>query len=183
MACIFILGASGAGTSTLGAAVALDLLVPHFDVDKFYWLPTDPPFTTPRPVEERISVLTRALDAHASWVLEGSTLKWGDTLIPRYDLVVFMTVSPTVRMERLRRRERARYGQRIEPGGDMVEQSAAFFAWAAAYDTAGLEQRSRVGHEAWLAGISAPLLRLDGEQPIDTLREAVLSAVRSLPER
>ncbi|MFC7554636.1 hypothetical protein ACFQU7_24075 [Pseudoroseomonas wenyumeiae] len=82
MARIFILGASGAGTSTLGAAVAADLGVPHLDVDKFYWLPTDPPFTTPRPVDERLLLLAGELDGHESWVLEGSILKWGDVLIP-----------------------------------------------------------------------------------------------------
>ena len=177
MARIFILGASGAGTSTLGAAVADALDVPHFDVDQFYWLPTNPPFTTPRPLDERMSLLASRLDAHDSWVLEGSMLKWGDALIPRFELVVFLTVDPTIRMERLRQRERLRYGCRIEPGGDMVEQSAAFLTWAAAYDTAGLEQRSRAGHEAWLEGITVPILRLDGAEPIDFLRDAVLSAI------
>ena len=27
--------------------------VPHADADSFYWLPTDPMYTTPRPPEER----------------------------------------------------------------------------------------------------------------------------------
>lgn len=179
MARIFILGASGAGKSTLGAAVAASLGVPHLDVDHFFWLRTDPPFTTPRPLIERLALLEHALDAHEAWVLEGSALNWGDPLIPRYDLVVFLTVDPALRMERLRRREAERHGQRIAPGGDMVELNAAFLAWAATYDTAGLEQRSRAGHEAWLAGISAPVLRLDGAAPLETLRLAVEAAIDS----
>jgi adenylate kinase family enzyme len=178
MARIFILGASGAGTSTLGAAVATALGVPHIDVDNYYWLPTDPPFTTSRPREERLSKLVRELDAHENWVLEGSISTWGDSLIPRYELVVFLAVDAPVRMERLRQRERLRYGCRIEPGGDMAEQNAAFLAWAAAYDIAGFEQRSRAGHEAWLAGITMPVLRLDGSKPPAVLRDAVLSAIR-----
>jgi thymidylate kinase len=124
-------------------------------------------------------LLVNELDAHESWVLEGSLLKWGDALIPRFNLVVFLTVDPEVRMERLRQRERLRYGPRVEPGGDMVEQSAAFLRWAAAYDTAGLEQRSRVGHETWLAKIKVPVLRLDGAEPLEVLRDAVLAASRS----
>jgi len=126
-----------------------------------------------------MSLLVGELDAHESWVLEGSTLKWGDALIPRYDVVVFLTVDPDVRMERLRQRERLRYGHRIEASGDMAESSAAFLAWAAAYDTAGSEQRSRVSHEAWLAGIRVPILRLDGAKPVEVLRDAVLSAIPS----
>ena len=41
---IHIFGASGCGTTTLGDAVAEKLPLTHFDVDDFYWRPTDPPF-------------------------------------------------------------------------------------------------------------------------------------------
>jgi hypothetical protein len=40
-----------------------------------------------------------------------------------------------------------------------------------------MEQRSRKAHEAWLAGISAPILRLDGAEPIESLQADVLSAI------
>jgi hypothetical protein len=43
----------------------------------------------------------------------------------------------------------------------MAANSAAFLAWAAAYDTAGPEQRSRILHEAWLRDLPCPVLRLD----------------------
>lgn len=48
---IHIFGASGSGTSTLGRAVAAGLGWRFLDTDDFFWLPTDPPFTTPRPRE------------------------------------------------------------------------------------------------------------------------------------
>ena len=76
-------------------------------------------------------------------------------------------------------REHARYGRRIEPGGNMVEASAAFLAWAAAYDTAGPEQRSRAAHESWLDVRTVPVLRLNSSKPLETLRAAVLSVVRT----
>lgn len=179
MARIHILGASGSGTSTLGKAIANELVVPHFDTDDFYWLPTNPPFTTPRPTAERLALLGEKLAAHPSWVLSGSTLNWGDSLVPLYDFIVFLSLNPILRMERLRVREHARYGRRIEPGGNMVEASAAFLAWAAAYDTAGPEQRSRAAHEAWLAVRTVPVLRLNSSKPLETLRAAVLSVVRT----
>lgn len=172
-------GASGSGTSTLGAAVAAALAVPHFDTDDFYWLPTDPPFTTPRPSAERLALLTERLAAQAGWVLSGSALKWGEPLAPLYDLVVFLTLDPELRMERLHRREQARYGRRIEPGGDMVDTSAAFLDWAASYDTAGIEQRSRAAHEAWLVARTVPVLRLDSSEPLETLKNVVLTSVHA----
>ncbi len=50
---IHITGASGSGTTTLGRALAAELSCPHFDSDDYFWLPTDPPYTTQRDSEER----------------------------------------------------------------------------------------------------------------------------------
>lgn len=171
---IHITGASGSGTSTLGAAVAEALDIRHLDTDRFYWLPTDPPFTTPRVVPERLALLQAAARPEADWVLSGSALKWAAPLEPLYDLIVFLQLDPALRMARIRRREEQRYGDRIHPGGDMTEVSRAFLEWAESYDTAGPAHRSLAAHEAWLSRQSAPILRLNSVQPVAKLRAAVL---------
>ncbi|SFI46139.1 Adenylate kinase [Bosea sp. OK403] len=175
---IHILGASGSGTTTLGGALGTLLGIPHRDSDAFYWLPTDPPFQTPRPLVERQALLLDQLKPGASWILSGSAIKWAKPLEPLYDLIVYLRLDPVHRMERLRKRELSRYGERISPGGDMAATSAAFFRWAAAYDTAGVEQRSRIAHEAWLASQTAPILRLDSSKPVKHLAAAVQAAIR-----
>lgn len=174
---IHIFGASGSGTTTLGAEMARLLDVPHLDTDAVFWLPTDPPFTAPRPLPDRLALLQERLPPTGDWVLSGSAISWATPLEPLYDLIVYLHLDPATRMDRLRRRERARYGQRIELGGDMAATSAAFLAWAAAYDTAGPEQRSRAAHEAWLAVQVAPVLRLDSLAPAEVLARAVRSAL------
>jgi adenylate kinase family enzyme len=171
---IHVLGASGSGSTTLGAAMARSLGLPHADADHFFWSPTDPPFTTRRPRTERLAMLTQALPADGDWVFSGSAMSWATVLEPAYDLIVFLRLDARLRMTRLRQREAARYGARIESGGDMAIASAAFFEWAAAYDTAGTSQRSLAGHEAWLAWQTARVLRLDSALPVDALTEAVL---------
>ncbi len=171
---IHILGASGSGTSTLGAALARRLGVPHRDSDSLYWLPTDPPYTTPRPPAERQDLLLRTLPLNGDWVFSGAATKWAAPLEPYYDLVVFLRLDPVVRMARLRRREAMRFGARIQPGGDMAAINAAFIAWAEAYDTAGSSRRGLVTHEAWLADQPAPVLRLNSEAPVPELVAAVL---------
>ena len=122
-------------------------------------------------------MLLRLAPVTGNWVFSGSALKWATPIEPFYDLIVFLQLKPLVRMQRLRRREAARYGARLEPGGDMAGASAAFLAWAEAYDTAGLEQRSLMAHEAWMATQIAPVLRLDSSKPIDALVLAVLAQV------
>jgi adenylate kinase family enzyme len=177
---IHVLGASGSGSTTLGEALARRLGIPHADADRFFWLPTDPPFTTRRPRGDRLAMLTRQLPADADWVFSGSAISWATVLEPAYDLIVFLRLDPAMRMRRLRRRETERYGARIEPGGDMADASATFLRWAAAYDTAGPAQRSLAAHETWLVGQTAPVSRLDSALPVEALVTAVL---QRLPPR
>jgi adenylate kinase family enzyme len=174
---IHILGASGSGATTLGAALAQRLGVPQLDADSIYWRPTDPPFTEARPIPERLALLHASLPSAGGWVFSGSSLGWANPAEPLYELIVYLRLDPAIRMERLRRRERLRYGRRIEPAGDMAEAHRAFFVWAAAYDTAGLEQRSQTAHEAWLAGQTIPVIRLDSAEPTPHLVRSVLQAL------
>ncbi|WP_377297431.1 AAA family ATPase [Rhizobium sp. SGZ-381] len=173
---VHVMGASGSGTTTLGRVLGERLALRHLDTDDFFWMPTDPPFTTLRPVSERLELVQAEMSkSPQGWVLTGSALKWGTPLEPLYDLIVFLTIDPALRMARIRRRETERYGARILPGGDMAETSAKFLDWAASYDTAGPDQRSLVAHEAWLLTQAAPVLRLDSARPVDELVDAVLA--------
>jgi adenylate kinase family enzyme len=180
MSRLHILGASGSGTSTLGVALAQRLACPHVDADTLFWMPTDPPFVEQRPREARQTLLLQALPGNGRWIFSGSATGWCAPVEPFFDLIVFLTLGPSTRMDRLRRREIERYGERLSGTGDMAEASAAFLTWALAYDTAGLEQRSRVAHEQWLASQAAPVLRLDSSAPMQDLVDAVLSRCRAI---
>jgi adenylate kinase family enzyme len=175
-----VVGASGSGTSTLGRALAERLDCRHVDADDRFWLPTDPPFTTRRPRGDRQALLLRRLPAAEPWVFSGSALTWAAPLEAFYDLIVFLRLDPAMRMARLRRREELRYGERLKPGGDMAAASDAFLAWAEAYDVAGPEQRSLIGHETWLASQAAPVLRLDSSALPQDLVRAVEARLRGI---
>jgi adenylate kinase family enzyme len=171
---IHIFGASGSGTSTLGSALAERFGYAHLDSDSFLWEPTDPPFQRMREAGARRRMLAAALDAHPRWVLTGSLCGLGDVFIPRFDLVVFLVLPHELRMERLMRRERQRYGaEALAPGGPMHQHHEEFIAWATAYDTADESMRSLRLHEKWLAALPCPTVRLDGpltvEEQIDRL--------------
>lgn len=164
---IHIFGASGSGTSSLAAALALRHGHRHLDTDDFYWLPTDPPFQTVRPREERLARLQGAIEDSPAWVLSGSLCGWGDPLIPRFDLIVFLLVPAAVRLARLRVREEQRYGaDAIAPDGPLHRAHVEFMSWAARYDHGDVSMRSRAMHEAWLATILPPVVRLSGDRPV-----------------
>lgn len=172
---LYILGASGSGVSTLGRRLGEALGLETFDVDDYYWLPTDPPFQHKRPIEDRLALLHVDL-VGPGWVLSGSLDGWGDAVADKATHVVFLDTDTATRLARLRAREAARFGARIAPGGDMEIHHEAFVAWAAAYDQGTQSGRNRPRHEAWLARRVAPVIRLDGARPVDTLVAEVLAA-------
>lgn len=164
---VHITGASGSGTSTLGAALAAELGGMHLDADAYYWLPTAPPFTHKRPAAERLALLLADLQSHPTSVLAGSVVGWGAELEDAFDLVVFLYLDATTRVERLRRREIEQLGH-ADP---------AFLEWAAQYDTGPPVGRSLAKHRAWLAHRSCRVIELDGDMSVRARVAAVLQAL------
>ena len=71
-------------------------------------------------------------------------------------------------MQRLREREAAHFGaDAVAPGGWRHRDTEAFVEWASHYDDGGREGRSLAKHEAWLAKLPCPVLRLDGSRPLE----------------
>ena len=70
---IYITEASCAGVTTLGQNLANQLAIQHADVDDFYWMPTNPPFTTKRAASERVSLIQQTF-RDEEWVLSGSCM-------------------------------------------------------------------------------------------------------------
>jgi len=175
---IHLTGASGAGVTTLGRALANALALPHHDTDDYFWKPTVPPYQEKREKDERLRLMREMFLPRADWVLSGSLEGWGDDIAPHFDLVVFLTTPREVRMRRLREREAAHFGtDAVAPGGWRHEDTEAFVAWASHYDDGSREGRSLARHETWLATLPCPVLRLDGSRPLEQLVAAVRDAI------
>ena len=142
---IHVFGASGSGTTTLGTAVASVLGAGFLSADGYYWVATDPPFTTKCDPAERIAGIERDIAGQDDWVLAGSLGSWGDPLLPRFTLAVFLRLDPALRMARVIEREHARFGHRILPGGNMHAQHVAFVDWARSYEHSRVAPGDAVG--------------------------------------
>ncbi len=160
---IHVFGASGAGATTLAAAIAERFEHSHLDVDQYFWMPTKPPFTTIREVGARQQMLADDLDRHPRWVLSGSLCGWGDIFIPRFELAVFLHIPHALRMSRIIERERTRYGDAIAEGGAMRAHHLDFIEWASKYDTADESMRSLRLHEKWMATLPCRCIRLESD--------------------
>jgi len=155
--------------TTLGAALAERLGIPAVDADKFYWLLTQPPFTQKRDRDERLAMALSALARSKDAVFSGSCLDWGSELEDSFDLVVFLYLDTSTRIERLKQREMRVLGH--------VDEK--FLNWAAQYDAGTATGRSLERHRAWLAARRCPVLELHGDLSVDERVIRVLAAVRA----
>ncbi len=164
MSRIHIMGAPGAGVTSVGRTLAQHVNMPFFDVDDFVWFTDDPlPYRRKRNVQHRLQLLTEALKPCQKWVLSGSLCGWGDELIPSFDLVIYLNAAPQIRAERIKARETDRYGaERLAPGGDLHLVFEKFVRWAVDYDTPSANLRSAQAEQQWLAQmVVCPVLTLD----------------------
>ncbi len=95
---IHIMGASGAGVTTLGRALANTLAISHHDTDDYFWRPTEPPYRETRPAADRLHLMEELFLGRLAWVLSGSLDGWGDPIVPLFDLVVFLSAPTEVRL-------------------------------------------------------------------------------------
>ena len=177
---IYIFGASGAGSTTLGARIAKDIGVVHIDSDHHYWAPSDPPYSKVRSLDDRLASITKAFGTDG-WVLAGACHQWGRGIVDPADLIVFLTLPTRIRIDRLIARETERFGGRILEGGDMYETHKAFIEWTLQYDDPNFSGRNRNLHEIWLSNQTKPICRIEGNFPVEHSRSLVLDHLNALP--
>lgn len=173
---IYVFGASGTGSTTLGKSVAAALRLVHVDVDDHFWAPANLPFSLKRSPGERVSSMSGAL-GEKGWVLSGACHGWNGELVKQADLIVFMTLSTPLR---LHSREKARFGKRVTEGGDMFQIHLDFIQWAKGYDNPNFNGRNIGMDERWLAAQTKPICRVNSEcSPEDAVQTVMkeLSAV------
>jgi adenylate kinase family enzyme len=176
---LHITGASGAGVTTLGRALANALASSHHDTDDYFWRPTTPPYREQRDTPDRLRLMREMFLDRSDWVLSGSLAGWGDEIIPCLDAVVFVYVATEIRVQRLREREARHFGRdATAPGGWRYEETEEFIAWASHYDDGTREGRTLARHEAWLTTLRCPVIRVDGTRPTADLVGEILAALR-----
>ena len=164
---IHIYGASGAGTSTIGKKICDEMGYFFMDTDDYFWMPTDPAYTTKREIKERLCMMHKDIDKAENVVISGSLVDWGDELIPQFTLAVRVVTDTDIRISRLRKRESESFGARIEAGGDMYAEHQEFIAWAGEYDTGSIDMRSKVKHDDWQKLLSCHQILVDGSKGIN----------------
>lgn len=176
---IHIFGPSGAGTSTLGRALATALSTQHFDTDDFYWLPTERPYSEKRSIPERHALMQTMFLPRASWILSGAMESWAQDIPDRFTLAIRLTLDPHLRHQRLVYRESRRCGCVKDWGDPICPRCTAFLTWADGYEAGDRPGRSLARHLAWEKTLPCPVLVLDSASPV---RELVTTVMETLDQ-
>ncbi|MBQ3163683.1 MAG: AAA family ATPase, partial [Lachnospiraceae bacterium] len=174
---IHIYGASGSGTSTLGRKISEELGYKFMDTDDYFWIPTNPQYTMKRSKEERLALMKKDISENDKVVISGSLVDWGDELIPLFTLAIRLITETEIRIERLKAREKQKFGERIMPGGDMYTQHMEFIEWARKYDNGSVNMRSKAKHDEWQKLLKCKQIVLNGA---DDLEENFKKVQRSM---
>jgi len=157
---IIVFGASGSGCTTTGCELARLLKFAHFDTDDLFFEPSDPPYITARPLDERKRLLQSSIKN--PFVISGCLREFGGFFDDVLSLAVFIKTPTAIRLERPDKREYAKNGERIRKGGDLYERHKWFMEYVSTYDDGGLETRSKTPQEAWAKNLKCPVLHVDG---------------------
>ena len=175
---IFVVGLNGCGKTTLGRALAERLGWLRLDVEDYYFLDMTLPYANPRSEAEVRRLMAEDIRRHGDFVLSSVRGDMGDEINGLCRLAVWLKAPQAVRLARIERREIARFGSRVLPGGDMYEGQQRFHAMAAA------RTESMVADS--LRALRCPVLTLDAEHTISDnidliIKECHLLGITTLP--
>lgn len=100
-------------------------------------------------------------------MISGSLDNWGDELIPLFTLAIRLVTDTEIRIERIRIREKQKFGDRILPDGDMYETHMEFIEWARKYDTGSTNMRSKARHDEWKKLLLCKQIVLNGADELE----------------
>ena len=163
---IMIVGPSGSGKTTLGKIVAQKLGYPYFDVDDYIWKQnTDSPYTQMYTRDEKISRLSNGIVPYEHFVMAGSMSSFHYAFDEMFEMMVFLYVSPDIRIERVHKRAIERFGKRVLEGGDMYEAHMRFLNDNRSYEGDGSPNMRE--QKEWMKNMSCVKIELDGAAELE----------------
>lgn len=131
-------------------------------------------------MEDRYKMLLNDLSGKVSWIISGSMDSWCEPFLPLFQLAVFLYAPTEIRISRLKDRELKKYGNRILAGGDMELHHKDFLNWALQYDDGQMAGRSLKRHEEWITTLPCPVLRIEGDYPVEIIIKKIRNKLLEL---
>lgn len=158
---IIVCGANGSGKTTLGRALAEALNYRHMDIEDYYFIESEIPYSKSRTRDEVCQLILNDIKQYNNFIISAVNGDMGEEINNMYKLAVYLSVPLDIRLERVKQRAYDKFGNRVLVGGDMYEQEQRFF------DYVEFRSADKAGKtEIWLKTLSCPVIHLDGTKTI-----------------
>ena len=171
---IIVCGLNGSGKSTLGKALAERLQYHFIDNEDLYFPKTDPDYiySLERSEKEVEIRLLSEISEHGDFVFAATRLAFA-SVKPFLGIAVVMSAPRDIRLERIKARSYAKFGERMKPGGDLYDRERGFLEL--------VSSRTDKHVEDWLKDFKGKVIRVDGTKAVDENINFILeSAVGTL---
>lgn len=158
---ILITGLNGCGKSTVCRLLAEKLNYFAMDVEDYYFIKSDTPYSKFHTLEETQTLMEKDIEKHNNFVLATVNCNWGDKINSAFKLAVLLKAPLDLRMERIKNREYEKYGDRILQGGDLYESQQKFHSKVSARTDSHMDKQMQF--------ISCPVLELDASLPLQDI--------------
>lgn len=171
---IIVFGLNGCGKSTIGKELANLLNYKHMDIEDYYFMESEIPYSIERTREDCLNLMLDDIKKHENFVMSAVTGDFGEEIVSMYGLGVFITAPHAIRMERVEQRAINKFGDRVKEGGDMYQSEKAFMDF--------VKTRTLTKVEKWSETLKCPILHVDGRRDIAEnaryIREQYLSELK-----
>ena len=162
---IIIIGLNGSGKSTICREIARYLNYKPMDVEDYYFLDSEIPYTVSRTHVEVQQMLLDDIEKYQNYVLCSVNCNWDEKITDTFRMAVLLTAPLEVRMARVKQREILRFGERVLEGGDMYESQKKFHDFVASRSEQDVREKASI--------LKCPVLELDATLKVEEIVEQI----------
>lgn len=155
---IIITGLNGCGKSTVCKLLAKKLNYYSMDVEDYYFIDSDIPYSKFHTHEETRKLMLEDIVQHNHFVLATVNCDWGEEITSMCKLAVVLKAPLNTRMERIKKREYEKFGDRVLKGGDLYESQHKFHNKVLARGEEHIAKQMQF--------LTCPVLKIDATLPI-----------------
>ena len=170
---IIIMGLNGCGKSTVCRELAQRLGYKRIDVEDYYFLDSQIPYTVSRTYEEVQQMIIEDINKYKNYVFCSVNCNWDSKITDTFQLAVLLSAPLEVRMERIKQREITRFGERVLEGGDMYESQKRFHTFVASRSAESIKEVANT--------LNCPVMEMDATLSIDEIVKRIYDYYIKLP--
>lgn len=169
---IIVTGLNGCGKSTVCKLLAKKMNYYSMDVEDYYFMESDIPYSKFHTHEQTKKLMLDDIKKHKHFVLATVNCDWGEEIASMCKLAVVLKAPLDIRIQRIKKREYGKFGNRVLEGGDLYDSQQKFHNKVLARGEEHIAKQMQF--------ITCPVIELDAELPIYDIVNTIYSEMKNM---